>query len=46
MPQPSHVMALDTPDESTLPEDLQPYFQKALVGFRGGAGSVTQPGRQ
>ncbi len=35
MPQPSHVMALDTPDVSTLPEDLQPYFQKCRdkLGF-------------
>ncbi len=28
MPQPDHVMALATPDESTLPEDLLPYWQK------------------
>ncbi|MDX2102613.1 MAG: peroxidase-related enzyme [Alphaproteobacteria bacterium] len=28
MPQPSHVMALSVPDESTLPDDLRPYWQK------------------
>lgn len=26
--QPDYVMALETPDESSLPEDLKPYFQK------------------
>ena len=35
MPQPDHVTALDDADESTLPEDLQPYFQKCRdkLGF-------------
>lgn len=35
MPQPTHVMALDEPDETALPEDLQPYFQKCRdkLGF-------------
>ncbi len=35
MPQPTHVMALEAADESTLPEDLQPYFQKCRdkLGF-------------
>jgi len=35
MPQPIHVTALAEPDESTLPEDLQPYFQKCRdkLGF-------------
>jgi len=35
MPQPTHVMALDPADETTLPEDLQPYFQKCRdkLGF-------------
>ena len=28
MPQPDHVMALEVPDESRLPEDLRPYWQK------------------
>jgi uncharacterized peroxidase-related enzyme len=35
MPQPDHVTALAEADESTLPEDLQPYFQKCRdkLGF-------------
>jgi uncharacterized peroxidase-related enzyme len=35
MPQPSHVTALRDADESTLPEDLRPYFQKCRdkLGF-------------
>jgi len=35
MPQPAHVTALADADESTLPEDLQPYFQKCRdkLGF-------------
>ncbi len=35
MPQPDHVTALDDADESTLPEDLRPYFQKCRdkLGF-------------
>ena len=35
MPQPTHVTALAEADESTLPEDLQPYFQKCRdkLGF-------------
>src|ERR671933_2808961 len=35
MPQPSHVTALEEADESTLPEDLRPYFQKCRdkLGF-------------
>ena len=35
MPQPTHVTALADADESTLPEDLQPYFQKCRdkLGF-------------
>ena len=35
MPQPMHVMDLEEPDESSLPEDLQPYFQKCRdkLGF-------------
>ena len=35
MPQPSHVTALENADEATLPEDLQPYFQKCRdkLGF-------------
>jgi uncharacterized peroxidase-related enzyme len=28
MPQPDHIMDLDVPDESRLPEDLRPYWQK------------------
>ncbi len=28
MPQPDHVMDLAVPDESALPEDLRPYWQK------------------
>src|SRR5215469_16623609 len=28
MPQPPHVMDLEVPDESRLPEDLRPYWQK------------------
>ena len=28
MPQPDHVMDLEVPDESALPEDLRPYWQK------------------
>ena len=28
MPQPDHVMDLEVPDESLLPEDLRPYWQK------------------
>ena len=35
MPQPLHVTALTDADESTLPEELQPYFQKCRdkLGF-------------
>ena len=35
MPQPGHVTALREPDESTLPDDLKPYFQKCRdkLGF-------------
>src|ERR1700712_4132736 len=35
MPQPIHVTALADADESTLPEDLQPYFAKCRdkLGF-------------
>ena len=35
MPQPNHVTALQPADEGTLPEDLQPYFQKCRdkLGF-------------
>ncbi len=35
MPQPDHVTALDDADESTLPEELRPYFQKCRdkLGF-------------
>ncbi|HYZ61188.1 MAG TPA: peroxidase-related enzyme [Acetobacteraceae bacterium] len=35
MPQPSHVTRLADADESTLPDDLQPYFQKCRdkLGF-------------
>ncbi len=35
MPQPEHVMRLREADESALPEDLQPYFQKCRdkLGF-------------
>ena len=35
MPQPGHVTALREADESTLPEDLRPYFQKCRdkLGF-------------
>ncbi len=35
MPQPAHVMRLREADESALPEDLQPYFQKCRdkLGF-------------
>ena len=35
MPQPTHLMALAEPDPATLPEDLQPYFQKCRdkLGF-------------
>jgi uncharacterized peroxidase-related enzyme len=35
MPQPNHVTALRDADESTLPEDLRPYFQKCRdkLGF-------------
>ena len=35
MPQPNHVTALADADESTLPEDLIPYFQKCRdkLGF-------------
>ena len=35
MPQSDHVTALDPADESTLPDDLQPYFQKCRdkLGF-------------
>ena len=35
MPQPAHVTALAPADESTLPEDLRPYFQKCRdkLGF-------------
>ncbi len=35
MPQPDHVTALPDADESTLPEDLVPYFQKCRdkLGF-------------
>lgn len=35
MPQPGHVTALRDADESTLPEDLRPYFQKCRdkLGF-------------
>src|SRR3954469_15765614 len=28
MPQPDHIMDLEVPDESALPEDLQPYWRK------------------
>src|SRR4051795_1061850 len=28
MPQPDHIMDLEVPDESSLPEDLRPYWQK------------------
>lgn len=28
MPQPDHIMDLAVPDESALPEDLRPYWQK------------------
>lgn len=35
MPQPAHVTALADADERTLPDDLQPYFQKCRdkLGF-------------
>ena len=35
MPQPGHITALREADESTLPEDLRPYFQKCRdkLGF-------------
>ena len=35
MPQPAHVTALADADESTLPEELRPYFQKCRdkLGF-------------
>lgn len=35
MPQPTHVTALAPADESTLPEELRPYFQKCRdkLGF-------------
>ena len=35
MPQPTHVTALEQADETTLPEDLVPYFQKCRdkLGF-------------
>ena len=35
MPQPGHVTALREADESTLPEDLRPYFEKCRdrLGF-------------
>lgn len=35
MPQPTHVTALADADESTLPEELRPYFQKCRdkLGF-------------
>ena len=35
MPQPTHVTALEQADETTLPEDLRPYFQKCRdkLGF-------------
>ena len=35
MPQPTHVTALQDADESALPEDLRPYFQKCRdkLGF-------------
>ena len=35
MPQPTHVTALADADESTLPDDLRPYFQKCRdkLGF-------------